>query len=146
MSHKTERHGEANLVVQDGAVVHLVEIVVVLVSLETTPPHGVLKERWRFIPGDVALMHLRESELPPCPHQPILGHKHPTEFAFNGLHSIRSTHQLNVGREQKTSLDRSIDKNAVANRKHWGGLLQKIVPGLWLWTQFRRLLIISYRF
>src|SRR5258708_15872564 len=120
MAHKAERQGEPNLVVQNGSVVHVVKIMVVLVSVEAATPHGVLKKRWPLILGDVALMHLRKSELPSCPHEPVLGDKHSAEFALNGLHPIRSTHQFNVGRKQKTSLDRSIDKNAVTNRKHRG--------------------------
>src|SRR5258708_12360717 len=102
MAHKAERQGEPNLVVQNGSVVHLVKIMVVLVSLEAAPPHGVLKKRWPLILGDVALMHLRKSELPSCPHEPILGDKHSAEFALNGLNPIRSTTHFNIVPQQKT--------------------------------------------
>src|ERR1700755_385167 len=44
-SHKAQRHGESNLVVQYGTVVHLVEIMIVLISLEASPPPGFLEKR-----------------------------------------------------------------------------------------------------
>src|SRR5436305_15008146 len=95
-------------------------MMIVLVSLEAAAPHGVLKKRWRLETGDIGLMHLRKSELPSCPHQPVLGCKKAAEFSFNGFHAVRLPHKLNAGREQKTSLDGSIDEDAVANRKHLG--------------------------
>src|SRR5712675_2346840 len=124
-SHKAQRHGESNLVVQYGTVVHLVEIMIVLISLEAPPPHGVLKKRWRFVTGDVGFVDLRKSELPPGPHQSVLGYKQSVELAFNGLHPVRSPCQFDVGRKQKTPVNRSMDKNAVANRKHPGRLLRR---------------------
>src|SRR5260370_42324599 len=105
MSYKAERHGEPNLVVQYGPVIHLIEVVIVLISLEATTAHGVLKKSWRFILGDVALMHLRKPELPPRPHEPVLCHDQSSQFSFDGLHPICSANHFNVGREQKTSLE-----------------------------------------
>src|SRR6202023_2120996 len=96
LANESQWHREPDLLVEHGALIHDVEIMVVLEPLETAAFHGVLKKGGPLILRNDAFMHLRQSELPPSPQQLVVLHDQSAGLALDGLHPQCPPHQLNI--------------------------------------------------
>jgi hypothetical protein len=115
--HHAQRQRESHAVDQQRLPADLDELILMLKPSKKPTHHCVLKEPRPFIPCNDALMHMRQTEQPPPPHNPVASRDSAGSSARRWPHPQRLLRQPDIRREQKTPLNRSANMNAVADSK-----------------------------